>query len=213
MPRIAIVVLSAFLLLVPALLFALVAGDDGDEGDSLASGSGRVCVVAGGVPGGSVAGFSGSQLEHAAAIVAAGREVDAPPRAHLVALATAMQESTLLMWANEDVPDSLNFPYERVGTDEDSVGLFQQRDSWGTIEQRMDPKTSAHLFYNALLAIPGWEEMPLTVAAQAVQISAFPDAYAQWEDNAAQVLRAVPGIVCEDQDPAAPPATYLAAAA
>ena len=81
--------------------------------------------------------------------------------------------------------------------DLDSVGLFQQRPSagWGSVEQLTDPAHAARLFYGGesnpnrgytrgLLDIPGWESMPLTVAAQRVQISAYPDAYAKWESAA-----------------------------
>jgi cell wall-associated NlpC family hydrolase len=157
---------------------------------------GVVCAPPGGEPGDPVAGFEGNQLANAAAIVAAGTELGAPQRAHVIAVATAMQESKLLMYANDTVPDSLRLPHDRVGSDHDSVGLFQQRAGWGTVAERMEPQTSARLFYEALLALPDWESLPLTVAAQQVQISAFPDAYAQWEQPANEVVGSVAGIVC-----------------
>jgi hypothetical protein len=81
--------------------------------------------------------------------------------------------------------------------DRDSVGLFQQRTSqgWGTIAQIMDPKYSARAFFGGptgpnagkirgLLDIKNWSTMSLAQAAQAVQISAFPDAYQKWELSA-----------------------------
>src|SRR5262249_35639970 len=66
---------------------------------------------------------------------------------------------------------------------------FQQRPSmgWGTVAQLLDPQYSARKFYQALLKVAGWEQLPLTVAAQAVQRSAFPLAYAQWETLATQL--------------------------
>jgi LysM repeat protein len=99
-----------------------------------------------------------------------------------IAFATAMQESSL---------KNINFG------DRDSIGLFQQRPSkgWGTIEQIMDPEYSARAFFGGpsgpnfgqvrgLLDIKNWSSMTLTKAAQAVQVSAFPDAYQKWELSA-----------------------------
>ena len=70
--------------------------------------------------------------------------------------------------------------------DHDSLGLFQQRPSmgWGSVDQVMDPVYSTTAFYLALKRVPGWESMAVTVAAQRVQRSAFPYAYAQWETDA-----------------------------
>ena len=87
--------------------------------------------------------------------------------------------------------------------DRDSLGLFQQRPSqgWGSEEQVQDPVHAANKFYEELVDVSGWESMPVTVAAQRVQRSAFPNAYAQWEDEAtvmAAVLtgRAGAGLAC-----------------
>jgi cell wall-associated NlpC family hydrolase len=177
---------------------------------------GVVCAPPGGAAGDPVAGFAGNQLANAAAIVAAGAELGAPQRAHVIAVATAMQESQLLMYANDTVPESLQLPHDRVGSDHDSVGLFQQRAlGWGTVAERMDPKISATLFYERLLALPGWESMPLAVAAQRVQVSAFPDAYAKWEQPANEVVGSVAGVVCTGgpDDGAVPAPNPLAQAA
>jgi hypothetical protein len=75
----------------------------------------------------------------------------------------------------------------------DPVGLFQQRPAsgWGPVDQLMDPATSAHKFYQALQQVPGWQDMPVTVAAQTVQGSALPDAYAQHEPAAQAVVNAI----------------------
>ena len=99
-----------------------------------------------------------------------------------IALATAMQESSL---------KNIDFG------DRDSIGLFQQRPSqgWGSVEQIMDPEYSARAFFGGasgpnfgkvrgLLDVKDWSTMTLTKAAQAVQISAFPEAYQKWELSA-----------------------------
>ncbi len=74
--------------------------------------------------------------------------------------------------------------------DHDSQGLFQQRPSsgWGTVEQITDPEYSTTAFLNGLKQVEGWQDMPLTEAAQTVQVSAFPFHYAQWETQAAELV-------------------------
>ena len=93
----------------------------------------------------------------------------------IIAVATAMQESSLV---------------NLTGGDRDSVGLFQQRPSqgWGTPEQLHDPTYAAGKFYDKLLTVAGWQTMPLTEAAQAVQRSAYPEAYAKWEQPATTLV-------------------------
>jgi murein DD-endopeptidase MepM/ murein hydrolase activator NlpD len=136
---------------------------------------------------GPVGRWSTEQVSNAAAIVAVGAGRQVPARGWVIALATAMQESTLH-----------NLP----GGDRDSVGLFQQRPSqgWGTRAQLLDPAYAAGRFYDALLAVDGWQTMPLTDAAQAVQRSAYPDAYAAWEADATALARHLTGV---DGGPAA----------
>jgi murein DD-endopeptidase MepM/ murein hydrolase activator NlpD len=96
------------------------------------------------------------------------------------------------------------------GGDRDSVGLFQQRPSqgWGTPAQLADPAYAAGKFYSALAAVPGWQAMPLTQAAQAVQRSAHPDAYAKWETDAGALVTEVTG---QGDLPTAPAAGCAAA--
>jgi cell wall-associated NlpC family hydrolase len=91
-----------------------------------------------------------------------------PQRAAVIAEATSMQESRLL-----DLPSGTS----------DSLGLFQQRPSmgWGPPAEIMQPVYAATQFYAALVKVPGWPSLPLTVAAQAVQASKYPSAYAKWE--------------------------------
>lgn len=137
-----------------------------------------------------VAGVSQAQMDNAAAIVETGKRAGLPKRAYVIAVATAMQESKLLNLANPTVPQSLRHRSQGVGYDHDSVGLFQQRPSagWGTPAQLLDPQYAAAKFYAALARVPGWERMPLTLAAQTVQYSAFPYAYAKHEYNAQQIV-------------------------
>ncbi|NUR07757.1 MAG: peptidoglycan DD-metalloendopeptidase family protein [Nocardioidaceae bacterium] len=141
-----------------------------------------------------------AQLANAQAVVAEGRRMQVPVQGIVVALATASQESGFTNYANDGrggdlsflqrgIERSLSLPHEAVGSDHGSIGIFQQQwPWWGTMSQLMDPTTSAHKFYESLLAVPGWQSMPVTVAAQRVQRSAFPDAYADDEALARQLL-------------------------
>ncbi|MFI7080934.1 M23 family metallopeptidase [Micromonospora sp. NPDC049903] len=138
--------------------------------------------------------WSGAQVANAAEIVTAGLERQMPARGYVIALATAMQESTLRNLANANVPESLSLPHEGVGRDHDSVGLFQQRPGWGTVRERMTPSYAADRFYEALARVDGWERMRLTDAAQAVQRSAYPEEYQKWEDDAELLAAVVLGV-------------------
>ncbi|GII25811.1 hypothetical protein [Planosporangium mesophilum] len=131
-------------------------------------------------------------MDNAVAVVEAGRQLNLPKRAQLVAIVTALQESQLRNLANPNVPASMSRPNEGTGTDYDSVGLFQQRVSqgWGELDQLMDPKESARAFYSRLVTVPGWERMNVGDAAQSVQRSAFPGAYAKHQSRAQQILDA-----------------------
>ena len=126
------------------------------------------------------------QWRSARAIIATGKAARVPVRGWVVALATALQESGLRP-----------LPYGHL----DSIGLFQQRTPWGTSTVRVNPMTSATMFYTGgrggqpgLLDLPGWQAMPITQAAQAVQRSAYPDAYAKWEPLARQIVQKVSGV-------------------
>ncbi|MEV0157247.1 hypothetical protein AB0H57_26450 [Micromonospora sp. NPDC050686] len=140
-----------------------------------------------------VAGLTQAQMNNAKVIVDVGRDLKLPRRALVVALSTAMQESDLHNLASEVVPESRRYPHQGAGADHDSVGLFQQRPSsgWGTVAQLMDPKYAARAFYLALREVPGWQDLSVTAAAQAVQVSAFPNAYAPHERRASTVVAAL----------------------
>src|SRR3954447_13274936 len=91
--------------------------------------------------------LSGRQWANAAAIVAAGVRLGVPVRGQVIAVAAALQESSLWRYANATIPASFTQPHDRVGHDHDSVGLFQQRGGWGPVATRMNPAASATLFY------------------------------------------------------------------
>ena len=131
---------------------------------------------------GSITPLNDERRANAQIIISVGRELGVPDYGIVIALATAMQESSLrnITWG-----------------DRDSVGLYQQRPSsgWGSVEQIMDQAYATRLFFGGsqnpnkgktrgLLDIAGWQNMALTDAAQRVQISAFPKAYAKWEPSA-----------------------------
>ncbi|MFE2743598.1 hypothetical protein ACFXKX_04345 [Streptomyces scopuliridis] len=120
------------------------------------------------------------QAENAATISAVGTTRGLPERAVTIALATALQESAL---RNLDHGDR------------DSLGLFQQRPStgWGTEAQIQDPVYSAGQFYDHLVEVPGYSRLPLTEAAQRVQRSGFPQAYAKHEPDATLLSAALTG--------------------
>lgn len=136
-----------------------------------------------------VSGWSGEQLEHAAIVMRAGRDLGMSERDVRVAVMTAMGESSLQVLDRGD----------RAGPD--SRGLFQQRDPWGPYEVRMDAYGSAVLFYRALAEVRGRDDMAPTRVAHAVQINRDPDHYARWWDDAGAVVaaidRAAPVVVVE----------------
>ena len=113
-----------------------------------------------------------------------------------IGLATALVESgnPLKMWANNAVPESLKYRHDAVGSDYDSVGLFQQRDNgaWGTVKERMTPFDSAGMFFNVLRKFD-YKSMDPGAAAQKVQVSAFPDKYGK-QMSAAESLLARTGV-------------------
>lgn len=149
--------------------------------------------------------LSPKQQGYVDSIVGVGKGMGLPPQAWVIAVATTMVESRLLMYANYGNSESLRLPHDAVGSDHDSVGLFQQRDSWGSTRTRMNPAASARLFYEALRDVEGWRGMPLTIAAQSVQRSAFPDRYASYELAAANAVRASYGAPPIGKAPAPPP--------
>ena len=124
--------------------------------------------------------LNSEQLSNAARIIAVGKSLGASTRDNVIAIMTAMQESTLR-----------NLDYG----DRDSVGLFQQRNAWGSLADRTNPEKSARMFFlggkagqRGLFDFKNRNQMSLAQAAQAVQVSAFPDAYERWQAMAQQVV-------------------------
>ncbi|WP_338145804.1 heavy metal transporter [Streptomyces scabichelini] len=163
------------------------------------------CTVASGKGNGASYEFTAEQAVNAATISVVGTNRGMPERAVTIALATALQESGL---RNIDHGDR------------DSLGLFQQRPSqgWGTETQIMDPTYAASEFYEHLAKVPDYSGLPLTVAAQRVQRSGFPEAYAKHEPDAALLAAALTGraaatLTCEgrpDVRPGGPDAVRAA---
>ena len=119
------------------------------------------------------------QTANVKAIIAATKKAGLPERAAVISIATSLQESKLE-----------NLGHLGDMNDHDSLGLFQQRPSsgWGTPEQITDPEYSTTAFLKGLKQVDGWQDMALTDAAQTVQVSAYPDAYAQWEQQATDLV-------------------------
>ncbi|MEU9732194.1 heavy metal transporter [Streptomyces sp. NPDC048002] len=145
--------------------------------------------------------FTPEQAVNAATIAAVGTGRELPERAVTIALATALQESALRNIEHGD---------------RDSLGLFQQRPSmgWGTEREIMDPTYAAGIFYDHLVKVEDYTELPLTVAAQRVQRSGFPDAYAKHEPDATLLAAALTGrsaatLTCEGR-PGTTPVTGTA---
>lgn len=137
----------------------------------------------GSTPGTTYNSLSAEQKQNARTIIGVGKGASVPEYGWVIALATSMQEATLI-----------NVDYG----DRDSLGLFQQRTSqgWGTEAQILTPVLASKAFYGVathtsnagLLDISGWQSMSVTQAAQAVQRSGFPDAYAKWESLARDIV-------------------------
>ncbi|HEX9087851.1 MAG TPA: CHAP domain-containing protein [Arthrobacter sp.] len=145
--------------------------------------------------GSSTVKLNDSQKNYAQYIINTAANRSMPKKAAVIALSTALQESTLRMYWNPKVDGSQELAPDTSaeGTDGYSVGLFQQQVhgseySWGTVSDAMNPDKSATMFLNALDRVSGWDAMDVSVAAQTVQVSAFPSAYAKWEDMATQLV-------------------------
>jgi murein DD-endopeptidase MepM/ murein hydrolase activator NlpD len=168
---------------VGAFLLTPLGGDRNDPRFNRTSGCGANPISSDGeLP--SVTGWDADQLKNAAIIIEVGFQMDIPPRGWVVAIGTAIQESQLR-----------NLGHLGRKNDHDSQGLFQQRPSqgWGTPAQVRDPRYSSRKFYEKLRTVRGWENMALTVAAQKVQRSRYPNAYAEHEPVAAALVDLLAG--------------------
>ena len=158
-------------------------------------------------PDGQAVGLSAGQIAVAQGYISVGKQLGVPREAIVIAIMMSLQESTLRMLANANVPASFQFPHEGVGRDHDSVGSAQQRPAagWGTVAELMDLSYNARAFYGGpsgpnqgsprgLLDVPGWSAMSKGQAAQAVQVSAFPELYARWEPQATAIVDLLQGV-------------------
>ena len=146
------------------------------------------------------------QLTHAATIITTGSQTAGVGRPGVViALMAALTESHLRMLANTGAyPESGTYPNDGNGSDHDSLGQFQMRPAsgWGTVAELMDPTYQARAFFGGptgpnypsprgLLDIPGWQSMDPGEAAQAVEVSAYPDRYQNYQPVAEAILTAL----------------------
>lgn len=168
------------------------------------------------------------QLTHAATIITIGSRIDGVTRdAVQIALMAALTESTLRQLANTGTyPESGSYPNDGNGSDHDSLGLFQMRpqSGWGSVAELMDPEYQVRAFFGGptgpnypsprgLLDIPGWQSMGKGEVAQAVEVSAYPDRYKNYEPVAETILAALTsGASTTTTASADPPPTVIDAA-
>lgn len=163
--------------------------------------------------------LSEAQLTRAATIVSVGAATpDVDRDGIVIALMAALTESSLRVLSNVTAyPASADHPHDGDGGDHDSLGLFQMRPStgWGTVEALMDAEYQARAFYGGptgpnhgsprgLLDIEAWQDLPKGAAAQAVEVSAYPDRYADYEPVATTILdtlsTSTSGGSCDDSE-------------
>ena len=164
------------------------AGQDlaGQAGSAPTLNSAQFCALGAITPGRNTGygTYTTDQIANATTIYQVSVNLKLPQYAAVVAIATALQES-----------DLYNLDYG----DRDSLGLFQQRPSqgWGTPAEIMDPIYSSTKFYEALVKVPNWQTIPLTEAAQDVQESAYPDAYAAHQKPSEYLVATVSGALAD----------------
>lgn len=150
--------------------------------------------------------LSAAQVRNAAAIIGAGRGLELPDQAIIVALMTGLQESRLLNLASPAVPESLRYDHDQQAVNKQSVGIFQQQHTmgWGSVKDLMNPEIAARTFFGGpmkpagmqargLLDLPGWETRRPGDAAQDVQRSGHPQLYHQWENTAKSIMAQIEG--------------------
>lgn len=226
-----IIAIAVMLMMLPAIALLGVTVIVGDQPSPMC-GSGESPAV-GHTPGsltattrsGASVTLDKTQLSRAATIIAVGDQVPGVGRSGvLVALMAALTESTLRLLANPGAyPTSTSYPHDGDGSDHDSLGLFQMRPStgWGSVAQLMDPTYDARAFFGGpngptspfprgLLDITGWRQDDPGAAAQAVEVSAYPDRYQDYQPVAEAILNAItqpdPSTASPNQAPDAPAA-------
>ncbi|KAJ5317365.1 hypothetical protein PENANT_c034G03376 [Penicillium antarcticum] len=145
----------------------------------------------GGSSSGNLPGLTSTQSKHAKAIIGEAKKEDLGRQGCLAGIATALVESNILIYANKKVPSSLNYPHDAVGSDYDSVGIFQQRAKYyPSIAADMDPAKSAAQFFKGMKGVSGWKTMEVGKLCQKVQGSAYPTRYAGRVDEAEKICAA-----------------------
>ena len=142
-------------------------------------------------PAAGIEGWQGEQLENAATIVLTARGLGLDRDAQVIGVMASMGESSLRAleygdWETSGVtnPD---------GSRTTSIGLFQQQEWWGSVEQRLDPASSATLFFGRLARLSGWQDMEPSLAINRVQINSDPQHYARFQSDAEAVVEALSG--------------------
>jgi cell wall-associated NlpC family hydrolase len=213
-PGIALVTLAA--LFDPAITDASTCTTSTSTGGDESGLSGPSLSVTGTVPNsltattadGQTVTLNQTQLQRAATIIAVGNTENIDENGQVIALMAALTESTLRVLANPSaVPQSVNYPNDGDGSDHDSLGLFQMRPStgWGSVANLMDPVWSSRAFFGGpdgpnhgspagLLGIPNWQTLSLGAAAQAVEVSQYPDRYANYQPVAEKIASTLTGV-------------------
>jgi hypothetical protein len=132
----------------------------------------------GSLPKGAFGGLSEEQSRNARIIIQVGQKRGLSRYAQAIAVMTALGESGLR---------NLNYG------DRDSIGMFQERATWGSVQDRLDPYQTSERFYDRLLGVNGWQKMKPTIAAHKAQVNADPNHYTKWWSQAARVLSAAYG--------------------
>nr|8B2H_A Chain A, SH3b domain-containing protein [Thermothielavioides terrestris] len=141
--------------------------------------------------GGNLPGLNSVQSSHARAIIGEAKKEGVGRHGCEAGIATALVESNILIYANKAVPASLKYPHDAVGSDHDSVGIFQQRAKYyPNIAADMDPARSAAQFFAKMKGIKGWQSMAVGTLCQKVQGSAYPDRYAKRVSEATKICQA-----------------------
>ncbi|CAG8367483.1 unnamed protein product [Penicillium salamii] len=145
----------------------------------------------GGGSSGNLPGLTATQSKHAKAIIKEAKSESLGRQGCLAGIATALVESNIYIYANKKVPASLKYPHDKVGSDYDSVGIFQQRATYyPNIAANMDAAKSAGQFFAKMKGISGWKSMEVGKLCQKVQGSAYPDRYAERLSEAKKICAA-----------------------
>jgi hypothetical protein len=127
---------------------------------------------------GNLPGLDSTQSKNARDIISEVKKENVGKQGCLASIATALTESSILIYANKGVPESMKYHHDAVGSDHDSIGIFQQRASiYKSVADDMDAAKSAGQFIQGMKAVSGWEHKNIGDLCQDVQKSAYPDRY------------------------------------